>query len=161
MRDPVDGHAAWRRWAPVLATIVLAACLTGCRRQDAGHGERPPRTTEPEVTYDVILLEVAETEEVGGFDAFRRKILALPLAFDEKEVRFTNLDGDRITFRWKEDGDPTVNGKVPEYGGARFRDPFITSDYDSGVIEVNCAGARAVLHAEHPDAIHREEGNAP
>ncbi|KPJ54802.1 MAG: hypothetical protein AMS16_04485 [Planctomycetes bacterium DG_58] len=117
----------------------------------------PGRVYLCEVWDDVVLLEVAETEDFGSFENFREKVLALPLEFDDREVRLTNLDGDRIRFRWKEDGEPTVNGKVPEYGGMRFSDPCIKSEYDSGVVEVNCDGARVTLHAESPDSIHREE----
>lgn len=96
---------------------------------------------------DVVLLEVGETADFGGFGNFRSRILAAPLRFDEKTVAFTNLEGEALTFCWKEEGDPTVNGVVPVYGGKRFNDPCVQSDYDSGVIRVNCRAAAVTLNA--------------
>lgn len=110
-----------------------------------------------DVWDDVILVETGETEEFGSFKAFRERVLAAPLAFDGRQVRFTNLEGNALAFRWKEDGDPTVNGAVPEYGGKRFRDPCVASELDSGSIRVECGGAVAVLNAADPHAIRREE----
>ena len=107
---------------------------------------------------DVILLESGETEEFVSYKAFRERVLAAPLAFDSRQIRFTNLEGDAVTFCWKEDGNPTVNGVVPEYGGMRFRDPCINSELDSGVIRIECEGAVTVLDVKNPDAIRRVEG---
>ncbi len=77
-------------------------------------------------------------------------MLTAPLVYDKRQVAFTNLEGDTITFCWKEDGEPTVNSVVPEYGGKRFNDPCVMSEYDSGVIKVECDGANVVLAAaEH------------
>ncbi len=111
-----------------------------------------------EVWDDVILLESGESEEFGGFQAFKARVLDAPLACDDRQVRFTNLEGDVLTFCWKEDGDPTVNGAVPEYGGRRFRDSCVNAELDSGIVRIECAGARAVIDASDPNAIRRTEG---
>ncbi|MDP6118103.1 MAG: hypothetical protein QF437_15090 [Planctomycetota bacterium] len=52
---------------------------------------------------------------------------------------------------------PAVNGKTPEYGGKRFNDPFVKSEYQSGIIEVDCGGTKVTLAASNPENITRTE----
>lgn len=113
-----------------------------------------------EIDDDVILFECAEIEECGDFNRFREKLAAAPLAFDARRITFRNLEGDILTFCWKEDGDPTVNGAIPDLGRSRFDDPCVRSAYDSGVIKVDCEGKRVVLDASDHFRIRRIEGSA-
>lgn len=116
-----------------------------CRREE--WPDCPGQFYVCDVWDDVILLECAESDDVGGFEAFCRAVQAASLSFDERCVTFTNLEGDTIRFCWKEEGDPTVNGSTPAYGGMRFDDPCVRSMPATGVIEIECDGARTVLDA--------------
>lgn len=98
---------------------------------------------------DVILCEVAESHDVGGVDGFRARLRDTLLRADDRVITFRNIEGDILTFRWKEDGDPTVNDAVPAYSGMRFNDPCIRSELDTGVIRIDCDGASHVIDTSH------------
>ncbi|MFT5123812.1 MAG: antitoxin component YwqK of YwqJK toxin-antitoxin module [Verrucomicrobiales bacterium] len=99
---------------------------------------------------DVLVCETAHADAHTSFAAFRKNILATPLTWDTEQVSFTNLEGDGISFQWKEAGDPTVNGHVPSYSGDRYRDPCVQSKSNSGIITIECRGAKAIIQAIHP-----------
>jgi len=106
----------------------------------------------------VILCEVAEVEEIGTFEQFCEKLKTTELADDGVRVTFTNLEGDTLTFCWKEDGNPTVNGVTPDYGDIRINDPRVRSAYDSGIIDIDHAGAcRRIDASDANHIISRQE----
>ncbi|MDP6356556.1 MAG: hypothetical protein QF473_15700 [Planctomycetota bacterium] len=107
---------------------------------------------------DVILMEVGEVNDYGTFERFRQKVIKAKLDWDGYRVLYQSTKGDEITFAWKENAAPTVNGKTPEYGGRRFNDPFVKSEYQSGVITVECGGAKVTLDASNPERMSRTEG---
>ncbi len=117
----------------------------------------PGRVLLCQVWDEVVLLEVAETEQAGGFALFQQKILAAELLCDERDVRYTSIGGDRYVFRWKSDGEPTVNDQTLDYGDMRFDDPYIQSKAGSGRIMINTPGARCELIASDPENIWRIE----
>ena len=139
---------------------VALRCVRGACHEVARADGVPGRLFACDVADEVLLLEVDDVARHGGAEGFRRRVLALPLTWDEREVRFTNLDGDALTFAWKEDADPTVNGVVPDYGMWRFDDPRVRSVAGSGVIEIAGLGGapRCVLHGREPLHLRREEG---
>ena len=105
----------------------------------------PGKVFVAEIWDDVVLMQVAELEETGSFEAFQNAVISTPLCFDEKNIRYVTLEGDEINFHWKEDGLPTVNGASPDYNQARIEDPCVKSEHGSGKIAVKCDDAEAVI----------------
>ncbi len=117
----------------------------------------PGRVLLCQIWDDVVLLEVEEAGPAGGFRNFKKDILAANLRSDPTNVQYTALSGDRYVFRWKSDGEPTVNGQTPDYGSMRFDDPCIQSKAGSGRIMINTPGVRCELIAADPENIRRIE----
>ncbi len=117
----------------------------------------PGRVLLCQVWDDVVLLEVQETEQAGGFPEFKKRILAAELRSDPTNVAYTALSGDRYVFRWKTDGPPRVNDTVPDYGVQRFDDPWIRAEAGAGRIVVSAPGARCELIATNTMNIRRIE----
>ena len=105
----------------------------------------PGKVFVADIWDDVVLMQVAEIEEIGSFEQFQKAVLSTRLSYDDKSIQYVTFEGDEINFCWKEDGLPTVNGTSPDYAQARIEDPCVHSENESGVITVKCDGAEAVI----------------
>ncbi|NQZ70931.1 MAG: hypothetical protein HRT89_23005, partial [Lentisphaeria bacterium] len=139
---------------------VSIACrsIRGELIAEASNDWIPGQVLRSEIPDDVILVTVAETAEVGGFDKFRQTICESGrLSWDDKQVSFTDLNGSVLVFSWKEDADPTVNGRVPSYEHIRFEDPLVKSKRGSGIICIDSSDSQCILDAFSPDTMNRRD----
>ena len=157
---PIVRHGGWLFAQAGGVAVAIRPVRAGCH-EDPRVAWVPGRVFVCERWDDVLLLEVGQTADFGGFTRFRQAVLAAPLSHDGIRVGFTSPAGERLSFCWQEDGDPTVHGRVPDYGTWRFRDPCVRSGAGSGVIEIAGQNGRCRLHAQAPDCLWREEPAPP
>ena len=96
--------------------------------------------------WSPIILEVAEKKDFADLGAFEKKVLDLPLSFENDIVGYEGLSGDRFRFFADQTRNPTVNGKEIDYSPPiAFDSPFIQSEWNSGVVTIMKDGRTLVL----------------
>jgi hypothetical protein len=94
-----------------------------------------------------MVVQVAAQSEFASMDAFRRAILALPLAYklvSEPTVRFASLRGKTLTFTYGQV--PRVNGVALDYAKwPLFGGPFLEAAVDSEQLILKFGSMRRTL----------------
>jgi hypothetical protein len=71
----------------------------------------------------------------GSFEGFRRKILAMEVAFEGLSLRMTSLRNDRLAFGWE--GPLLVNGQEQALSGFRhIENPYCTVDLPAAQMDI-------------------------
>lgn len=92
---------------------------------------------------NVWILQLGRRAVDWDFERFRKSILAARLEIDGLNVRYEAPGVGTLEFSW--DGPLKANGtEVPLSGYPRVDNPFMRSEFDSGVYRVN-AGGRSLL----------------
>lgn len=92
----------------------------------------------------VWLCHMGRQEQDGSFEAFRRRVLAMPLAWQGLAVQFESLRGQRIAFSWS--GAFTVDGaEVPLRGYPHYEGPYAHVDFPANEMRIQWRDAALVL----------------
>ena len=94
-----------------------------------------------------VIIEVARKVDYPDFGAFRTAAMAQVSQTNRGIVVYQSLSGDELRFDSRQRRLPSVNSLpvnlVPQ---AVFASPFIQSDWDSGVVTIQCAGEKRLLN---------------
>ena len=97
--------------------------------------------------YSPVIIEVARKADFSTLDDFRKAVLALPLKLESNVLTYTGLSGDRFTFFTDQSQPPLVNGRSVDYSPSKVYDsPFVQSDWDSGVVNIQKGGRKLVIN---------------
>lgn len=89
------------------------------------------------------VAEVCEAEEFEGFDAFIAQMEENTLTLEEQSMTLTYRsaqNGEIVLTRTSR----TVNGEKAQLDYPAFESPYLTSEWDSGVITLRCAGQKRI-----------------
>ncbi len=93
-----------------------------------------------------IIIEVARKSEYDSYESFQEKIMARPLQFDGKTVRYQSACNDKFEFYADYSAMPLVNGaEVCLQPKMVFDSPFVKSVWNSGVVEIVKGKRKLVL----------------
>jgi hypothetical protein len=130
-----DDHDVSGRWAfgrkgdgyiALTASQGLAWMTTGdnAQRELRSYGSR-----------NVWLCQMGRRATDGSFAAFKRKVSALPVAFDDLAVRLRSLRGDEIAFGWT--GPLLLNGQAqPITGFKHYESPYCVADLPAAQMDL-------------------------
>jgi len=93
-----------------------------------------------------VILEVARKADFPDFKTFRDTVQALPFQFDGTLLTYTGLGKDRFKFFADQSARPQINDTPVDLGPKKVYDsPFVQSDWDSGVVTIQCGNEKQVL----------------
>ena len=104
--------------------------------------------TWPEAKMPLVIHAGGATED-GSFDAFRKKVLANSLAYKDGVLTYKDPKWGTMSFapdparpadQWRR-----IGGKPVPLPDRLFDSPYLTSDYNSGVITAQFGGRRLML----------------
>ncbi len=96
--------------------------------------------------YSPVIIEVAQKKNFTSYTDFQDKILALPLAYDGKVLTHKTIYGEDLTYYADRTSLPKVNNQLIDLRPTRaFESPFIKSDFNSGVVEIEKNKRKLVL----------------
>lgn len=97
-----------------------------------------------------VVCEAASLSDAGSFEAFRRQILANPVVFDRERMLLTYRSQRYGTLRIDTKGLRELNGQMAALDYPTYHNPYVHSDWDSGIVEI-AKGARR-LRLDFPAA---------
>jgi hypothetical protein len=101
-----------------------------------------------------VIFEAATTDDYPTLEEFEKKILANEIKLQKTVVpgwyvlmyKGIGKDAEEIYFNAANNEMPMVNGEYIDYNYPRlFDSPYMNSDYKSGVIKVDFAGAEKIF----------------
>lgn len=96
--------------------------------------------------YTPIILQVVQKSKFENYQQFQDSILAHPITYDGKTLRYRSIENDDFIFYTDYSQLPVVNSKTVELEpNLVYNSPFITSVYNSGVININKDNRRLKL----------------
>lgn len=105
--------------------------------------------TWPEAKMPLVIHAGGATED-GSFDAFKKKILSNSLTYKDGTLTYEDAkwgkmefcpDSKRPSDQWRR-----IDGKPVALPDKLFDSPYLTSDYDSGIIKVQFNGRKLTLN---------------
>jgi len=107
---------------------------------------RPGNVMIPNDEYAPVILEVMAKGDVENFAAFKAKVRACALDMNGPVLSYKTIYGDELTFDTSGKRTPTINDKPVDYAPRQvFESPFLSSDYNSGVVTITKNGREKVL----------------
>jgi len=93
-----------------------------------------------------VILEAGRKSDFGGFEAFRKRVLAQSVSMEDSLLTYRSLGGDTLTFYADRSRLPEINRKPVELAPDKAYDsPFVQSDWDSGVVTIQFGDEKRVL----------------
>ena len=93
-----------------------------------------------------VIIEAARKSDYADFAAFQASAMARPLALKETVLTYEALGGDQLTFYADQSRLPKINGTVVDLAPQKVYDsPFVQSDWDSGVVTIQCGDEQRIL----------------
>jgi hypothetical protein len=93
-----------------------------------------------------IVIEVGRKANYGSAEAFEDAVFANEPTMDGDVLRYVSLSGDRFVFHADYSAVPEINGEFVDYAPGKVYDsPFVTSEWDSGVVALTYDGSMRVL----------------
>ena len=123
------------------------------RMVEGGHHWEPARPEDKgtgnwlyaDDEYTPIILEVDQKKNYRSFAEFRTRVTERGLTFDNDCLEYTGLYGDAFTFFADYSQPPRVNAMPVNYAPApAFASPFLQSDWNSGVVNIQ-KGTRSLV----------------
>ena len=107
---------------------------------------RPAHVMVLNDSFAPVILEVMSKREARSFSAFKARVRANAVSFDGSVLSYRSVYGDTITLDTRYADTPTINGEPVDYAPPRvFNSPFITADYDAGVVTIRKGRRTKVL----------------
>ncbi len=93
-----------------------------------------------------VVIEVGRKSDHGDFSAFQAAAIAQALTFENSVLTCQTLGGDTLTFFADQARLPQTNGTAVDLAPERVYDsPFVQSEWDSGVVTIQCGKERRIL----------------
>jgi len=93
-----------------------------------------------------VIIEVARKSDYVDFAAFQAAAMTQPISFKDSVLTYQTLGGDRLTFYTDQSRLSEINGTIVELAPRRVYDsPFVQSDWNSGVVTLQCGEEKRVL----------------
>jgi hypothetical protein len=101
----------------------------------------------PDQDLAPVIIQAAEKNKFGSFEAFQRAVRELPLVVNHGTIRFTGLaDAGKLTFYGDSDRLPEINGRPinlrPDFA---FESPFLREQWGTGVVTITKGKRKLVL----------------
>jgi hypothetical protein len=106
-----------------------------------------------------LVLHAGGATEDGSFDAFKKKVLANRLTYQDGVLAYEDAkwgkmefcpDGAKPADRWRR-----INGQPVPLPDKLFDSPYLTSDYNSGIVTAEFNGRKLVLDFNKPEQAER------
>jgi hypothetical protein len=139
----VEAPGAYAAVRPARGGYTWKACTE--KPSDGSQWRGQWMTFEDE--YSPAIIEVARKSRFPDYAAFRQATLALPLTWEGNKLHYQGLCGDQFVFHIDYsklnaiNGEP-INDEDPDFA---FLSPFLTSRWDSGLVEVRKGERKRVL----------------
>jgi hypothetical protein len=113
-----------------------------------------------EDTMTPVIIEAGRKSDYKSFSAFQSSAMAQPLAFKDSILTYQTLGGEKLTFYADRSRLPESNGAAVNLAPQKVYDsPFIQSDWDSGVVTIQCGDETHIL--DFNEEWHDERLEAP
>ncbi len=114
---------------------------TGSQRKGA-----PGKVMQLKKEYAPVIVEVMHKTQAGSFEDFQGRVLACKPMIRDNQLSYQSIYGDSLVFHLDQSKMPSINGKPlnmePELV---FDSPFLSADYDSGVVTIRKGQRKRVL----------------
>ena len=106
----------------------------------------PGRVMQLNSEFAPVILEVMTKEAAGSFEDFQTKVLATKPFIKGKLLTYMTIYGETLTLDLAHKKLPTINGKPVNYQPRKvFDSPFLSADYNSGVVTIAKDSRKRVL----------------
>jgi hypothetical protein len=96
--------------------------------------------------YAPVIVEIMAKTDIESFDAFKAKVKACKIGFDGPVLEYNTIYGDVLTLDTSCENLPTINGQPIDFKPKKvFDSPFLSADYDSGVVTIQKGERKRVL----------------
>ncbi len=93
-----------------------------------------------------VILEVMNQQQAGSFASFQKMVMANKPVMKDQLLSYRSIYGEALTLDMSQQKVPTINDKPVDYAPKKVYDsPFLSSDYDSGVVTIRKGGRTRVL----------------
>jgi len=97
-----------------------------------------------------VIVEVARQRDFKDFDSFKKRVLASPLRYEGKELDYTSLAGEHLTFFADRREPPKINGRSVTLSPpqASLKSPFISAEWNGGTVILRKGNRQMTLDFE-------------
>jgi hypothetical protein len=125
--------------------------FSGTKETSDAFSTPPGYVVTPDDEYAPLILEVMAKTDVESFEAFKAKVQACPIRFENAVLRYKTVYGDELTLDTSYKQIPTINGLPVDYAPKKvFDSPFLNADYNTGVVTISKDGRKKVLDFNLP-----------
>lgn len=104
------------------------------------------RVLVPDDEYAPVIVEVMSKKDAKSFTRFANLVLANEPQVRSGVVGYKTIYGDELTFDANQRATPTINGSPVNYTPRHvYKSPFLTSEYNSGVVTIRKGSREKVL----------------
>jgi len=98
-----------------------------------------------------VVCEVAKVSEVGSFADFRKEFLSNPVEYDRENLTLSYHSKRNGVLRMDTRGQRELDGEAVYLDYPTYGNPFMQSEWDSGVVSISKGGRTLVL--DFPEAL--------
>jgi len=96
--------------------------------------------------YAPVIVEVMHKQQAGSFEDFQKRVLATQPVIKGSQLSYKSIHGDTLVFHLDQKKPPAINGKPVNFQPKKvFDSPFLSADYDSGVVTIRKGNRKRVL----------------
>ena len=125
---------------------VVEDSLTTRSKEGSTRTAPPGFMVVPDDDFAPVVVEVMSKDKVRSLDDFKLKVKACTVKMKGTVVVCETIYGDQLALDTSYQELPTINGKPVDYAPPKVLDsPFLTADYNSGVVTIRKGERRKVL----------------
>lgn len=115
--------------------------------ETGGKRKGPPgKVMQLKEEYAPVMVEVMDKAQAGSFEDFQKKVLACKPIIKGRQLSYQSIYGDSLVFHLDQKKMPSINGKPLNMEPKKvFDSPFLSADYDSGVVTIRKEDRARVL----------------
>ncbi|MEO0550811.1 MAG: hypothetical protein AAFZ91_12905 [Pseudomonadota bacterium] len=135
----IDSPNAWVAVRAVDTQFVSANELMSRRHRRLGHFYRLESDSQP------MIIEAAERGDYESFDAFRQAVRSAHISYQDGAYQYHSLSGQTLTM-FDDRSVPHISDQPVNYNPpAAYQSRYISSEWDSGIVNLTVNGRRHVL----------------
>jgi hypothetical protein len=129
------------------AFSVVEDSLTTRSKEGSTRTAPPGIMVIPEDDFAPVVVQVMSKDKLKDFDGFKRRVKDCTAKMKGTVAVCETIYGDRLTLDTSYQELPTINGTPVDYAPSKVLDsPFLTADYNSGVVTIRKGERRKVLN---------------
>lgn len=106
----------------------------------------PAYILTPVDEYTPVILEVMAKSDATSLEAFKEKVRTREVFYEGAVLQYTTIYNDTLTLDTSYTEVPTINGDDVDYAPQKvFDSPFLSADYDSGVVTIRKGDREKIL----------------